>query len=321
MLTDSITKYVEPRRFFGRKHVVIKRPMTATAAVKSISQWKTCNRVETVVVHLGINDLRSLGKPTKEVGSALKELLETLHVIYSRASVCFSSILLTGEEACNQDIQTVNRQIEDLSKQRPWMVFVKHPALQNRSHFINSVHINRDSGTKIFVADITRTIRAASSPEKSEAGDQLRTSRLEARNPPPSRLMTRNIPPPRLMTRNMPPPRLMTQLPYWHTTSHTQRANVTNYPPRFPPKPMHTLPPRLGADPVPRTNRPVSQGPTSESWYPEQQRHPGQAPNTTPLVATPHALLTHQREDDSKTRESDSTATIAQRIKYLFRGR
>ena len=168
LVCDSIPKYVDGEEFFGKQKTAIRRLGTATQAVHAIKQWSKEGSVTSFITHLGVNDIRD-STPAAELSDNLVSLMKTAAETYPRATIAFSEILGVGSNRdMNRSVHVVNMNISSACHQHGWL-YIRHKKLTSDDQFFeDEVHITKDRGTKLFVADITRSVRALSN--KSDTG-------------------------------------------------------------------------------------------------------------------------------------------------------
>ncbi len=121
----------------------------------------------------------SLNRTPTQVYKDLENLIQGLNVKYPTARLCYSEILKTESQDINNSVTCVNQEMASLCETHDRLTYAQNTALQSdNKHFEDAVHINAESGTRLFVADITRAIRAADVPP-------LITTRHAARTPDP----------------------------------------------------------------------------------------------------------------------------------------
>ncbi len=161
MICDSIGKYVDREKMFGQKRVAIRRLGTAESAKATLRTWGRCNAVQHFIIHLGINDIRE-GNDESRLVTCIKKCIDMVSEKCPNASVIFSEILLVGgtQRTINDKVRRVNDAISNHCKTSSRYIYAKHTALkENDSLYEDDIHINKDSGTRYFVADIMRAAR------------------------------------------------------------------------------------------------------------------------------------------------------------------
>ena len=164
---DSIPKYVNKDQFFGNKAAAIRRLGTAKDGHHSINTWSTSREVEVFIIHLGINNVQNT-HDEQSLFDNLQGCMDAAARKCPNATVVFSEILVPRQNQYNDStiITNVNKRMRDFCSTRPLCLYVQHSLLQRSTDcYDDTVHINSGKGTKIFVADITRTVRQTSQRE------------------------------------------------------------------------------------------------------------------------------------------------------------
>ena len=157
MMCDSIPKYVQPGLFFGDRYAKIFRTGTAKDSLPVMSSFSKCDSVEVVIFHVGVRDCRSR-TDTEAVVSETQALINCASQKYPRAVIMFSAILYIADDTVNDKIDIVNEKMKSFCSTRDQCLYIEHRKLQtSNSCYEDSVHINKDEGTKTFVKDITST--------------------------------------------------------------------------------------------------------------------------------------------------------------------
>ena len=181
LLTDSVLKHVDPKRFRG-KRVVHKQRVTNSEELLSVTRsLDASHKITEVVVHVGINDVTS-GQSQSSICQniehsivALKEKLKSTIVV---------SGLVSNSTQDKTTISNINRDMEQICSKRG-CTFVPHNLKQHM--FQDQVHVNLE-GTTTMVTDITRHLRPTTKQNnRSYTGRQ--PTRLFVRPPyrPPAR--------------------------------------------------------------------------------------------------------------------------------------
>ena len=162
LLVDSIGKHVNENRLFGyRIPTRVERIGTATEAKARVKEWRSSSSVQHITLHVGLNDLRE-GKSKDEIQKTLEETIIEAADTYPNAKIAYSEMLHVGGEdnaRINDDITIVNDHMRKWCMGNARFTYIHHSTLQQRDDmYEDMVHINRDSGTRQFVFDITRSL-------------------------------------------------------------------------------------------------------------------------------------------------------------------
>ncbi|XP_070556607.1 putative leucine-rich repeat-containing protein DDB_G0290503 [Ptychodera flava] len=169
VIGDSITKHLSVRRMFPRTPADHLRIPTVDEAVTTLSGVRS-NTVDTVVCHLGINNLRNGDSPemcidkTSKLVNAIKTNMPNTEIILSEVLLCPADTKL-GEK-----IREFNSLLHTLAENNKYIIIVQHGELSNsrRLYTEDGIHINR-YGTAKLVGDIKQSIRKQNEPQQRDS--------------------------------------------------------------------------------------------------------------------------------------------------------
>ena len=161
LITDSVLKLVEPKRFRGRRWVNKQR---VSDSDELVSVLKTVNpkkhKLSEVVVHVGINDITD-GKPISHIRDNFEEAIQDINDKLPNVSIVISAMVAKEYHKVAQ----ANKELQRLCSKYQGCTFVTH---RMRDHMYNDpIHVTSE-GTAVLVADITRSIQSPQPTDNSQ---------------------------------------------------------------------------------------------------------------------------------------------------------
>ena len=186
LMRDSIGKFINTKRFFGRKRAQIMNTSTAQQTRQVMRDWEPSGDMDTFIVHQGINDLKN-GRSVQQVTDDLQTIMGAAESKYKNARVAFSEILHAGGETnkeLNLKISDVNRQMKNFcTNSESDYVYIRHETLQTQdTMYTDDFHINDSSGTAMFVADMQHALRGTVPPRANTTNHDERHPRTYTRS-------------------------------------------------------------------------------------------------------------------------------------------
>lgn len=164
LLTDSIGKYVDSKRLFGRKNAAIRRSNTVKSTIDCLNSWRTNEVIKVVAFHVGSNDIRN-GIHPSEIAKQVNEMFQLASNKYPNAKLLYSENLLEGRETHSAGIQDLNKRITNICVLQNHK-YISHGRLNsgvNRQEmFQDIIHLNEGKGTAMLVSDLNNAVRGQS---------------------------------------------------------------------------------------------------------------------------------------------------------------
>ena len=157
LLTDSTGKHIHNDLFLGDTKTAIRRMSTSPVALANINSWINCDQTTGVIVHVGVNDLQNGLHPDQATRSIIS-LMEACKANYPKARIIYSSIVNNATDDLAARAIEVNRRVHEYCNSDSAFSLISHNI--SVEHFVDHVHINNGSGTKIFVAQVTGAVRS-----------------------------------------------------------------------------------------------------------------------------------------------------------------
>jgi hypothetical protein len=115
LVCDSVWKYIDQERFFGRKKVYMVR--SPKVSQKTINGWDKLESVETFILHQGIKDI-SDNCSSELLTKNIKASLTYAESIYPNAKVIYSEMLTTSDSLLKHKVNEVNKNIAEFCEEK-----------------------------------------------------------------------------------------------------------------------------------------------------------------------------------------------------------
>ena len=164
LLTDSVGKHIEKKKFFGKKNVFQKTCPTISYVNKLIAPWHRNDQSNVAIIHSGINDIwenKSNDCITSEIVSSLVSVKEKI----PNARIGYSSMVLSPNAPyqLKTKVNVVNNAVGSFCKDNNF-VFIDNDNISNNALFTDDRHVNIE-GTKKLVQNMSQCFR--SRPQKN----------------------------------------------------------------------------------------------------------------------------------------------------------
>ncbi|CAH1274913.1 Hypp9338 [Branchiostoma lanceolatum] len=166
VFADSIWNDVDPNKFYRNKSTSIAKSTTIPRAKENISTSPDTS-TELVIIHTGSNDLDNSKARPASVDICVEQtskLIDSARKSYPNAKIVMSQVLPRGtnmESRLNRNIASYNASIEKTCRSDSTLTYIRHRLLsEDRTLYKpDGIHIRPDTGVRLMVADVKRTLR------------------------------------------------------------------------------------------------------------------------------------------------------------------
>ncbi|KAI8506520.1 hypothetical protein Bbelb_159470 [Branchiostoma belcheri] len=221
VFADSLWNDVDPNKLYRHKSTNIVKSTTIPRATEKISTSPD-TATELVIIHTGSNDMDNTKSRPDSVDICVEQtrkLIDAAKSSYPNAKIAMSQVLPRGtnmESRLNRNIASYNTIIEKSCQEDNKLTYIRHRLLSSDRTLYkpDGIHIRPDTGVRLMVADVKRTLRhqedATASrqrwnPDRQPAQPERKTSMRASENyrqpdqcspPPPSWRNPAHRPPP-----------------------------------------------------------------------------------------------------------------------------